>query len=135
MAKGNWSIGGINLPELGITEKLGGKKASTQWQSPAKPAPTYNYSGSQSRSAPSSSMGSVAGASTYNPSPISGSGQKENVGKAEKESKKAAESARKALMAQIDAEYSDIMGQIGTEESRLGGMRSQLYCLYCSYHS
>ncbi len=35
MATGNWSLFGINLPEFGLTEKIGGNKGSITYSSPA----------------------------------------------------------------------------------------------------
>ena len=56
MATGNWNLFGINLPELGITEKFGGNKKSITYSSPA-PASYSSY-----QSVPSNSGGSTLGA-------------------------------------------------------------------------
>lgn len=73
MATGNWNLFGINLPELGITEKFGGNKKSITYSSPA-PASYSSY-----QSVPSNSGGSTLGAQqtpNYQPpkQPSGGSG-------------------------------------------------------------
>lgn len=84
MASGNWSVFGFRLPELGITEKFGGKTGSTQptksgYAGPSRTGPQSTLGSQSTYSAPTYSSSYSSGGSTYTP-PSGGSNDTDGGG-------------------------------------------------------
>ena len=128
---GNW----FNLPELGLTEKIGGKKSSVAsaqsrtaassgpvsavaYSSPAGPArpAVQGASTGSSYTAPTSYSSPAASSSLYKET---SSKSKQGIDNSAEDQRKAEEAQKKAFLAQIDAEYNNVIGQIGAEEQSL----------------